>query len=137
MRRIFQTNFNLTTLNIWLLILRVAIGSFMLTHGWGKMQNLISGDIKFTDPVGIGEKLSLFLTVFAEVVCSLMIIIGLATRIAVLPLMITMLVAAFIHHSTDPFGNKEVPLLYFLIYVNLLVCGSGKFSLDFIIHQQD
>ena len=137
MRRIFQTKVSPVSFNIWLLLLRIAVGSFMLTHGWGKLQNIISGDMKFADPIGIGEKLSLFLTVFAEVICSFMIILGLATRVAVLPLMITMLVAALIVHADDPFNKKELPLLYFLTYLNLLVFGSGMFSIDHIISKQN
>lgn len=137
MRRIFQTQVNPLSLNIWLLLLRIGVGVFMLTHGWGKLENLIDGQTEFADPVGLGSKLSLFLTVFAEVVCSFMIILGIGTRIAVLPLMVTMLVAAFVVHADDPFGKKELPLLYFFTYVNLLVCGSGIFSIDHLISKQD
>jgi len=46
------------------------------------------------------------------------------------PLIITMLVAAFVVHSADGFREQEVALLYLLIYFTLFITGSGKYSLD-------
>ncbi len=120
-----------------LLILRVVIGMFMLTHGWGKMQTLLGSEpIQFPDPIGLGATFSLALTVFAEVLCSILIIIGFATRFAAIPLLITMLVAAFIIHATDGFGKQEFALLYGLIYLTILIVGAGKYSLDFMISKK-
>ena len=107
------------------------MGSFMLTHGIPKLSRLTSGEeIKFADPFGLGPVISLLLVVFSEVVCSILIILGLGTRLASIPLIVTMLVAAFQAHADDPFGTKEKPLLFILIYIVLLVFGSGKYSVD-------
>ncbi|UII20442.1 DoxX family protein [Fulvivirga ligni] len=128
---IFKTDFNLNTANAWLLLLRIAIGALMLTHGLPKLQTLLSGgEIQFYDWLGLGATFSLVLAVFSEVICSALIIIGLGTRLATLPLIITMLVAIFMVHAGDPFGKQEFPLLYALIYNTLLVFGSGKYSID-------
>lgn len=117
--------------NYWLLGLRLITSAFMLTHGWPKFQQLISGEeITFGDPLGIGSTASLVLAVFAEFICSTLIAIGFRTRLAAIPLTITMLVAAFIAHGDDPFGRKEKALLYLLIYITLLVFGGGKYSID-------
>ena len=59
--------------------------------------------------------------------------IGLGTRLATIPLMITMLVAAFIGHGADPFGRKETALLYLMIYLTIFVIGSRKYSIDYLI----
>ncbi len=116
--------------NLWLLIFRVSAGAFMLTHGIPKLQNLFAGgEIAFADPFGIGAAPSLAMAVFAEVFCSVLLILGIATRLASIPLIITMAVAAFIAHGSDPFSNKEMALLYLLIYITILVYGSGKFAL--------
>ena len=120
----------------WLLILRLSVAGFMLVHGTGKMMSLISGDTSFADPIGIGETASLVLVVFAEFICSILIGIGLMTRWAIIPLIITMLVAAFITHASDPFGNKEKALMYILIYGSILIFGAGKFSLDALIKRR-
>ncbi len=117
-----------------LLILRIVAGSFMMTHGLPKL-TMLMGDapIEFADPFGVGATASLALTVFAEVVCSFLIILGLLTRLAVIPLIITMAVAVFYIHMEDPFGAKEMGALYFTIYVILSITGSGRFSVDHLI----
>ncbi len=120
--------------SIALLILRVVIGIFMLTHGIGKFQTLFGSEpIKFADPIGIGATASLALTVFSEVFCSILLIIGLGTRFAAIPLLITMMVAAFIVHINDGFGKQEFALIYALIYTTIIIIGAGKYSLDYII----
>ena len=70
------------------------------------------------------------MAIFAEVLCSIFVILGLGTRIAVIPLIITMLVAVLLVHANDPFGKKELGLMYLTIYMFLIVLGSGKYSLD-------
>lgn len=100
------------------------------SHGWGKMQRVLEGELGFADPIGIGELPSLVLTVFAELVCGVLVALGLFTRAALVPLIITMVVAVFIVHADDPFSKQEFGLLYLVPYVALFLTGPGKFSLD-------
>jgi len=102
----------------------------MLTHGWPKLQRLLAGDMKFGDPLGLGPEVSLVLVVFAEFLCSILIMLGLGTRLASVPLIVTMAVAAFIAHADDPFQRKELALFYLVVFVVLLLSGSGKYSVD-------
>ncbi|MDO9510266.1 MAG: DoxX family protein [Bacteroidales bacterium] len=112
-------------------ILRIATGMVMLSsHGWPKYMNYTVLFIAFPDPLGIGSTLSLMLTIFAEVFCSLLLIFGLFTRLAIIPLIITMIVAISLIHSGDAFQQKELAFVYLFIYVMLLFTGPGKFSLD-------
>lgn len=117
--------------DLGLLILRLFVAITMLaSHGWGKMMKLIAGDTGFADVFGMGETASLILAVFAEVLCSLFLALGLFTRASLIPLIITMLVAVFVIHGDDPFGKKEFGLLYLIPYITLLLTGPGKYSLD-------
>ena len=100
------------------------------SHGWGKLQKMFGGDFGFADPIGVGEEASLVLTVFAEFVCGSLVALGLFTRAALIPLIITMLVAVFIIHADDPFSKQELGLLYLIPYVTLFLTGPGKISLD-------
>jgi putative oxidoreductase len=112
------------------LVLRLTLGLLMLNHGIPKMMNLFSGSIQFADPIGIGVPASLALTVFAEVLCSILIAVGLWTRLALIPLMVTMLVAVGVVHFNDGMDKKELALIYLLPYFALFLLGSGKFSMD-------
>lgn len=120
-----------------LLLLRLASGGFMLSHGIGKFFKLFGDEpIQFADPLGVGVTASLGFTVFAEVFCALFLMIGLATRLSAIPLIITMLVAAFIVHANDGFGKQELPLLYAVVYIVIALAGSGKWSLDNMIYNK-
>jgi len=115
-----------------LLLLRVTFGGLMfLNHGLGKFNKLMAGgEIKFASVFGMGPELSLGLAVFSEVVCALMVVIGLFTRMAVIPLIITMLVAIFVIHISDPFKKMESAIIYLIPYLVLFWNGSGKYSVD-------
>lgn len=131
LKRVFSTGTSDWKLDLGILIIRVAIGAFMLTHGYPKLMRLFSGEeIRFADPFSLGPVPSLALAVFAEFFCSIFIAIGLGTRLASIPLIITMAVAAFVAHAGDPFGQKETALLYLLFYILLLITGSRRYSVD-------
>lgn len=117
MKNLNTTGYNKTLLDWALLALRIFVGVGMLTHGFPKLMMLLSGKIEFINFFGIGEKTSLILAVFAEVLCSLFVLMGLFTRFTVFPLIITMLVAVFVVHNNDPFAKQEMALLYLFHYL--------------------
>lgn len=134
MKQLFNTNYNHSGLDIALLILRVGTSAMMLTHGYPKLQTLLAGgEIQFADPFGLGMYISMLLAVFAEVLCSILLMLGLATRLAAIPLIITMGIAVFMIHAADPFIKKEMGLHYLLAYVFILISGAGRFSIDRLI----
>lgn len=113
------------------LALRIGFGVLMLTHGWPKLEMLLSGDpIRFGDPIGIGKMPSLILTIFAEFFCASLVVMGLLTRLAAIPLIITMIVAVFVAHGGDPIGKKEMGLLYLFGFILIFAHGSGRYSVD-------
>ncbi len=113
------------------LILRLSFGGLMLfSHGWPKLAKFSELSGKFPDPIGMGSQVALSLAVGAEVFAALLLILGLFTRLATIPLIITMIVAAFIIHGADPFQKKEMAILFLSAYVALLFMGSGKYSLQ-------
>ena len=114
-----------------LLVARIAICILMLSHGLHKMQMLFLGDpVQFPEVFGMSAGLSLALAVFAEVICSVLVLVGFGTRLATVPLIVTMLVAVFSIHAADLFAKKELAVLYLAGYVVLFVAGSGKYSVD-------
>ncbi len=117
--------------DLGLLAVRLLAGGMTLTHGIPKIDRLFGeGPVKFADPFGLGPEISLALVIFAEVACSILVMVGLKTRLATIPLLITMLVAAFYIHGPDTFGEKELPLLFFTLFLSLLVSGPGNYTVD-------
>ncbi len=137
MKKLLNAELNPKFIQFGILALRITVACFMLTHGYPKLTRLLSGEeIRFGNPIGIGPTASLALAAFAEFFCSILVGIGLWTRLATIPLMITMSVAAFISHGADPFGRKELALLYLLIFFFLFISGGGKYSVDNLIRRK-
>ncbi len=84
----------------------------------------------------MGTITSLILTVFAEMVCSLFLLLGLATRLAVIPLIFTMLIIVFIVQLNEGFTKLELPLFYLLNYIGIFIAGPGNYSLDKMIFKK-
>ena len=120
-----KKNFN----DLALLLLRISFGGMMLTHGIPKL-NMLSDASGFPDPLGIGHLTSLILALIGEVVAPILIIIGFKTKIATLPSIITMAVAALVIHGADPLATKEMALLYLFAFLVIFLAGPGKFSVD-------
>ncbi|WP_420578208.1 DoxX family protein [Ekhidna sp.] len=116
--------------NLASLIIRLSFSGMMLTHGWGKFSRLLSGDLSFADPIGIGEAPTFILAVIGEFVSPILLIVGFKTRLASIFPAATMLVAALIVHADDPWGRQEFPLLYFFGFVTIFLLGGGRYSLD-------
>lgn len=119
--------------DITLLVLRVGIALLMLGHGIPKLQMLITVDIQFPAVMGMNPTISLALAVFAEVVCSILLLVGLLTRYAVIPLIVTMLIAVLVIHGDDPFAQQELGILYLIVYSALFMLGSGNISFDAVL----
>lgn len=123
--------------SVGLLLLRVSIGIFIVAfHGWKKLANFSALKDTFQDPIGLGSQLSLTLAVGAEVFGGILLIVGLATRIVSIPLLFTMLVAAFVVHSGDPWAKQEFALIYAFAFATLIFTGPGRFSLDTILDKR-
>jgi putative oxidoreductase len=136
MKKLFSINQNTATIDLVLLFLRVAIATLMLTHGIPKLASLASGNVQFPGLFGLSPEFSLTLAVFAEVICSILILVGLATRLAVVPLITTMLVAVFYIHAADAFAKQELAIMYLVSYLILFITGSGKYSVDYLLQQK-
>ena len=137
MNKLLNMNFGAAQVSAVLLILRIGVAGMMLVHGFPKLEMLISGGGgQFPGVMGMSAELSLALAVFAEVLCSLLLLFGFGTRLATIPLIITMLVAVFYVHAADPFSNRELGLHYLLVYVALFILGAGRYSVDAILIRQ-
>jgi putative oxidoreductase len=120
--------------DIGLLILRVlpALGLF-LAHGWSKLTHMPGIFENFANPIGLGPALSAALVIFSEVVCALLVLLGLFTRWAAVPIVMFFLIAGLIHHAPDPFPRQEFALIYAVPFLVLIFTGGGRYALDAVI----
>lgn len=112
------------------LFMRIFIGAMMLTHGIGKLQNYNAIVNSFPDPLGMGSAVSFTLITLAEVGCSVMIIMGLLTRLSTLPLIFGMFAATFLAFPDKSFAQGELSFVYMGIYIMLFISGGGRYALD-------
>jgi putative oxidoreductase len=118
-------------LDLGLLFLRLSAGGMLLLgHGLGKLGAFSEVAGVFPDPLGMGSTFTLLVAIFAEVFCASLVVVGLSTRLATLPILGTLLTAATVVHAGDPWAKKEFALLYAVPFFTLLLTGPGSFSLD-------
>ena len=113
-----------------LLVLRVGFAGMMLTHGIPKINLLFESPIKFANPIGIGDTASLILALIGEVIAPILILIGFKTKLASVPAILTMVVAVFVVHASDPIAVKEKAILYLIGFIAIFLAGAGKYSVD-------
>jgi putative oxidoreductase len=118
------------------LLLRVLFGSLFVYYGWLKVAGYEQMAAAFPDIIGIGARLSLILVIFAELVCGLLVLVGFLTRLSVIPIFITMVVAYFIAHAADPFQVKQVAFIHLSLCAVVFILGSGRFSVDAVLFRR-
>ncbi|MDA8917407.1 DoxX family protein [Flavobacteriaceae bacterium] len=129
--------------NTALLLGRAATGFLMVKlHGWSK---LMAGTDRWE---GLGSKLAQtigldfmsiplgFMASFAESIAAILLILGLTTRPAAFLLAFTMMIAS-IKKLEGGLKAAELPLLFLLLSLIILLCGAGKYSLDHRIFRRE
>lgn len=117
-----------------LAVLRVGLGlGMLLGHGWPKLMTFSERAGKFADPLGLGSPLSLALIVFAEVFCAGLVVLGVFTRLASIPILFGMAVVVFVINHGDVFGKGELAAVYAIGFLVLLIGGGGNLSLGRMI----
>jgi putative oxidoreductase len=133
MKQLFAVRPHAQDVDVILLLIRLVMGVAFILHGLGKIQSPMSWMGPNSPVPGFFQALG----AIAEFGGGIALIIGLVTPLASLGLMFTMLVAAAMHAFVmgDPFiskgaGSYELPVIYLLISLLLLVMGPGRYALD-------
>lgn len=130
MKYLFTTGYTTLSIHLATLILRLGLGALMIpTYGYGKWTNYGSKSGDFYDFMGLGGGISMGLAIFAELFCSTLLILGLFTRLATIPLAITMLVVISVH-DWDFFNKHELAPAFLTGYLAIFLLGPGRYSLD-------
>ena len=132
--RFFAPGMNGPMANLGLLVLRVWLGVAMLcNHGWDKLTHFQDRAAGFPDLLHLGSPtVNLALSVFAEAVCSALLVVGLFTRFAALVLAINLSVAFVLVHKMMLSGEHsgELAFIYLAGYTTVLIAGPGRYSAD-------
>jgi putative oxidoreductase len=119
------------------LAVRITVGVVFMGTGWTKLQNLPAITRNFT---ALGIPAPEILTPFVsgvEFVGGILLLVGLLTRFAAVPLMVVMVVAIISAKAGDIdsletfLGFEEVS--YFVMFAWLAIAGPGPVSLDHFI----
>jgi putative oxidoreductase len=121
-------------------LLRLTLGVVFIGTGWGKLHSLDKVTDFFTDLHLPAPHFQAVLVASTEFFCGILILIGLLTRLAAIPLAITMIVAILTakREQLDGFsallGFEEWS--YLVMYLALIFAGPGKLSLDHLLSRR-
>jgi len=131
MRRILSTAYTETAFNIGIFILRASLGVLMcLDYGVSKLTHFSELQHSFADPLNLGRRWSLILTIVAEVGAAMLIVVGLFTRIAAFILVFEMCIVVFIVQQHQSLSHHESAILYLAGFFMILMVGPGRYSVD-------
>jgi len=124
-----------------LLFMRIILAIGFYGPAMMKIKNFNS-IVEWFGSIGIPlPTLNTYLATTTETLGFILLFLGLGIRIITIPLMITMVVAIVTVHLGHGFeaGNNgfEIPLYYLIMLFTLLVYGSGKFSLDYLLNKKN
>ena len=123
--------------NVGLAILRVFSGlSMALAHGIGKIppsERFVQGTAAMGFPL---PEFFAWMAGLSEFGGGLLVALGLGTRPAAIFVGCTMVVAGFIRHAPDPYGRKELALLFLAVMVMFALVGAGRYGLDALLRRR-
>ncbi|MBS1496278.1 MAG: DoxX family protein [Bacteroidetes bacterium] len=130
MAKLLSTKYSASAFNIAILLARLVFGALIVHKGYLKLINF-EGTASFMPALfGMNQHLAAALLIFSELLCGFLFLIGLFSRLAVIPLIISTAVAFLKMHQADIFGKGELAALYLTIFLIILIVGPGKASVD-------
>ena len=130
MSKFFSTKYSTGAFNLGMLILRIATGLLLASHGYAKLIKFNTLRYKFINFIHLGSTASLTLIIFAELICGILLILGLFTRLACIPIIIGMAVVVFVASNGHIFAEGERGMVYLAATLTILLCGAGRISVD-------
>lgn len=123
--------------NITMLLFRLAISlELIVVHGLKKLGVGGADPEVVPNPLHLPEFFNQGFAITANLVFPLFAIIGLFTRLAVVPIICVTLIGYLMVHAHDSLLVRDVPFMYCVSSLLILVLGPGKYSIDHFIHHQ-
>ncbi len=123
--------------HLGLLLFRIIVSlELIIVHGFKKIGIGVDVAELIPNPLGLPQEINEFLAIIANIGFPVFIILGLLTRLSVLPVLAVTLTGYFILHAHDPLFVKDVPFMYSVVFLFIFITGPGKYSIDSIIHKK-
>ena len=122
--------------DLGILLLRLILGGLFIWHGYDALNHYKLYLSMSKSTIGLDVSLEFNLVVFSQFICGILVAAGVLTRLAVIPIFISMTVAFFIAHHGQPFMMKELPFAYWLLCIPVFVLGSGRLSVDKLLSRK-
>lgn len=126
---LFPSKFESTKTSLILLASRLVFGLTFASHGLEKLQHFTETAAHFPAPFGLSGDVAVGLSIFGELFCGLAFVFGFLTRLTLLPMIFTMIVA-FTTVSGGSVSAGELAFLYLVIFILSWFAGAGKYSID-------
>lgn len=131
MKKILSTAYSDGAFNFALLVLRVVTGLLLLIgHGLPKVSNFSELSGSFFDPLRVGHRNSLILVILAELFSSMLLVLGLFTRIVAFIIVFELAIVVFVFHNGQPLKNAELPAMFLVSVFTIMIVGPGRVSVD-------
>jgi len=132
MKKIINLSFIPIKTDSALLLLRVWLGfGVLLRHGVEKISGFGKMAEHFPDPIGIGSSASLSFALVSDAICSILVIIGFATRLSASIIIMNLFVAfGFLYKFSIDKPQSELAFVYLGGFIAILLAGAGKYSID-------
>jgi putative oxidoreductase len=126
-----------TTFHISMLFFRILVSAeIMAAHGLKKVGVGVAEAEHIPNPLHLPEQLNNYMAIASNLIFPVFVILGLFTRLAVLPVLAVTLTGYFILHWNDPLLEKDMPFMYSVSFLLIAVLGPGKYSFDHFIHRR-
>jgi putative oxidoreductase len=123
--------------NVSLLVFRILLSvELMVVHGLKKISIGATEAEHVPNPLHFPDAFNQAFAITANLIFPVFIILGLFTRLAILPVIAVTLTGYFVVHWHDSLLQKDTPFMYSLSYLLLLVLGPGKYSVDYLLHKK-
>lgn len=129
LRLLFPNQFESKKTSILLLAVRVIFGLLFASHGLEKLLSFSDVAAHFPAPFGMRGEIAVSLSIFGELICGVAFVFGFLTRLALLPMIFTM-ITAFVTVHGGSVNDGQLAFLYLVVFVLSWFSGAGEYSVD-------
>jgi putative oxidoreductase len=133
MKKLLSTRYSAGAFSFAMLVIRLIFGILIVKIGYDKLVHFDATSQFMPEFLGLSKKITTALVVFAEFFCGILVILGLFTRLACIPLVICMCYVFFVSNHYNFFGQDQKAIFYLAAFFSLLLVGPGRASVDGMI----